>query len=81
MEVIKHPKKQKPFSRTNVMDFAKVIRNVGMAPTSRVNLVRELANYLATQDQFFDRKVFTDIALSKLDKDVRTETYSTLKDL
>lgn len=80
MEVVKH-RLSKPFNRKNMMDMAKILRNVTMPDKVRDDLVRAMANYFEMEDQFFDRKRFVDIAASRLSHDSRTEAYSKLKDL
>ena len=79
-EVIKHPTKVKPFSRKNIMDIAKVIRNTSISTASRVIVTRAIANYFEREDQFFDRKMFNQIASGTLDFDHRTVAYSTVQE-
>ena len=79
-EVIKHPTKVKPFSRKNIMDIAKVIRNTSISTASREIVTRAIANYFEREDQFFDRKMFNQIASGTLDFDHRTVAYSTVQE-
>ncbi len=69
----------KRFGRKHMMDMAKVIRNVPMAESARLRLVRDFAAYFQTIHPLVDREVFMDIALSNLDYDWRTEKYSDVK--
>jgi len=80
MELIKHPTKTKPFTRKNIMDIAKVIRNTAISTASREIVTRALANYFEREDQFFDRKTFNQIASGVLDFDKRTVAYSTVQE-
>ena len=79
-EVIKHPTKVKPFSRKNIMDIAKVLRNTAITTAHREIVTRALANYFEREDQFFDRKMFNQIASGTLDFDHRTVAYSTVQE-
>ena len=79
-EVIKHPTKVKPFSRKNIMDIAKVLRNTAISTASREIVTRALANYFEREDQFFDRKMFNQIASGTLEFDHRTVAYSTVQE-
>jgi len=78
-EVIKH-NKTKSFSRKNMMDIAKVIRNTSISTASREIVTRAIANYFEREDQFFDRKMFNQIASGTLDFDHRTVAYSTVQE-
>ena len=80
MEIIKHPTKVKPFSRKNIMDIAKVIRNTSISTASREIVTRALANYFEREDQFFNRKMFNQIASGTLEFDHRTVAYSTVQE-
>lgn len=79
-ELIKHPKKTKPFSRKNVMDFAKVIRNANISNASRSVILKDLAEYLASEDPFFDKPMFTGIATGKYESDFRTRKHSKIQE-
>lgn len=74
-EVIKH-NKTKSFSRKNMMDIAKVIRNTSISTASREIVTRAIANYFEREDPFFDRKTFCQIADGTLEFDRRTVAYS-----
>lgn len=79
-EIIKHPTKVKPFSRKNIMDIAKILRNTAITTAHREIVTRALANYFEREDQFFDRKMFNQIASGTLDFDHRTVAYSTVQE-
>ena len=79
MELIKHHK-TKPFSRKNMMDIAKIIRNCHISVASREIVTRALANYFEKEDPFFDRKMFKNLSSGTLDSDPKTARYSTIQE-
>ena len=62
------------------MDIAKVLRNTAITTAHREIVTRALANYFEREDQFFDRKMFNQIASGTLDFDHRTVAYSTVQE-
>ena len=79
-EIVKHPRQVRAFNRKNIMDIAKVIRNTSISTASREIVTRGIANYFEREDQFFDRKMFNQIASGTLDFDHRTVAYSTVQE-
>ena len=79
MELIKHHK-TKPFSRKNMMDIAKIIRNCPISLSNREVVTRALANYFENEDPFFDRKMFNNLSSGTLDSDPKTARYSTIQE-
>lgn len=73
-------KKYKTFTRRNVMDMAKTIRNTHLSANNKEDVGKALAKYLETQDPFFDYNTFMCIVTGKLAYDVKTEPYSPVKD-
>ncbi len=53
--------KYKRLGRKHMMDIAKVVRNTTLSLNNRVIVGRALANYLESQEPFFDRPVFMQI--------------------
>ncbi|HQZ15049.1 MAG TPA: hypothetical protein PLT55_04335 [Acidimicrobiia bacterium] len=78
-ELIKHHK-VKAFSRKNMMDFAKVIRNCNLRHDERDKIAWAIAAYLEKEDMFFDRQRFLKVADGRIEDDHKTKAYSTVKE-
>ena len=78
-EIIKHHKK-KSFNRKNMMDIAKIIRNLPISSNQRAIVYHALASYFESEDPFFDRKRFVQLATGQLNEDPKTGAYSNVKE-
>ena len=79
MELVRNPR-PKAFTRKNIMDIAKVLRNTAITTAHREIVTRAIANYFEREDPFFDRKMFNQIAAGIVESDFKTEFYSTVKE-
>lgn len=76
---VKHVKR-KPFGRKQMMDIAKVIRNMNISNNSRLTVVRDLGKHFMEVDPFFQYKIFAQLASGRLDVDTKTEWCSEYKE-
>lgn len=71
----------KSFSRRDMMDIAKIVRNCSASAAGKADLSRRLADYFETVNAHFDRQTFSQIIIGKLDVDKRTEMHSNYKEI
>ena len=78
-DIIKHHK-TKSFRRKNMMDIAKIIRNLRISSNQRAIVYHALASYFESEDPFFDRPRFVQLATGQLKEDPKTGAYSNVKE-